>query len=57
MKIGYGLYIGCGDPVVINGNTVIGNNCNLLQFVTIGANHPGGAIIGDNVYIAPMYAW
>lgn len=41
-KIGYGLYIGHGGPVVINGNAVIGNNCNLSQFVTIGANHSGG---------------
>ena len=52
-NIGYGLYIGHGGPVVINANTVIGNNCNLSQFTTIGANHPHGAKIGDNVYIGP----
>ena len=52
-KIGYGLYIGHGGPVVVNGNAVIGNNCNLSQFVTIGANHSWGAVIGDNVYIDP----
>ena len=37
-KIGYGLYIGHGGPVVVNPSTVIGNNCNLSQFVTIGSN-------------------
>ena len=34
-KIGYGLYIGHGGPVVINPTAVIGNNCNLSQFVTM----------------------
>ena len=28
-KIGYGLYISHGGPVVVNPSTVIGNNCNL----------------------------
>ena len=53
-QIGYGLYIGHGGPLVVNPTTVIGNNVNLSQFTTIGAN--GGrqaAIIGDNVYIGP----
>ena len=53
-QIGYGLYIGHGGPVVVNPTTIIGNNVNLSQFTTIGAN--GGrqaAIIGDNVYIGP----
>jgi len=53
-KIGYGLYIGHGGPLVVNPTTVIGNNVNLSQYMTIGAN--GGsqaAIIGDNVYIGP----
>lgn len=52
-KIGYGLYIGHGGPVVVNPSTVIGNNCNLSQFVTIGSNEGKAAIIGDNVYIGP----
>ena len=54
-KIGYGLYIGHGGPLVVNPSTVIGNNVNLSQFSTIGAN--GGrqaAEIGDNVYIGPQ---
>lgn len=52
--IGYGLYIAHGGPIVVNSSATIGNNCNLSQFTTIGAN--GGekaATIGDNVYIGP----
>lgn len=52
-KIGYGLYIGHDGPVVINPNAIIGNNCNLSQFTTIGSNESKGAIIGDNTYIGP----
>lgn len=52
-KIGYGLYIGHGGPIVVNPTTIIGDNCNLSQFTTIGANDEQAAVIGDNVYIAP----
>lgn len=52
-KVGYGLYIGHDGPVVINPYTVIGNNCNLSQFTTIGSNYDKGAVIGDNTYIGP----
>ena len=52
-SIGYGLYIGHGGPVVISPTAVIGDNCNLSQFTTIGANDNRAAIIGDNVYIGP----
>lgn len=52
-KIGYGLYIGHGGPIIINGTAVIGDNCNLSQFLTIGANEGKAAIIGDNVYVGP----
>ena len=52
-KIGYGLYIGHGGPVVVHPTTVIGNNCNLSQFVTIGSNEEQAAKIGNNVYIGP----
>ena len=47
------MYISHGGPVVINPSTIIGNNCNLSQFVTIGSNEGKAAIIGDNVYIGP----
>lgn len=52
-KIGYGLYISHGGPVVVNSTTIIGNNCNLSQFVTVGSNEAKAAVIGDNVYIGP----
>lgn len=52
-KVGYGLYIGHGGPIVVNPNTVIGDNCNLSQFTTIGSNTDMAATIGDNVYIGP----
>lgn len=52
-KIGYGLYIGHGGPIVVSRFVTIGNNCNLSQFTTIGTNENLGAVIGDNVYIGP----
>lgn len=52
-KIGYGLYISHGGPVIVNPTTIIGNNCNLSQFVTVGSNEAKAAVIGDNVYIGP----
>lgn len=52
-KIGYGLYIGHGGPVVINPGTQIGNNVNLSQYTSIGSNSNNYATIGNNVYIGP----
>lgn len=52
-KIGYGLYIGHGGPIIVNPTAIIGNNCNLSQFTTIGSNENHAARIGDNVYIGP----
>ncbi|HDV0631506.1 TPA: serine acetyltransferase, partial [Acinetobacter baumannii] len=53
-KIGYGLYIGHGGPLIINGSAIIGNNCNFSQFTTIGSLSNNAAIIEDNVYIGPQ---
>lgn len=52
-NIGHGLYIGHHMCVVLNSTTIVGKNCNLSQFVTIGSNHGKAATIGDNVYIGP----
>lgn len=52
-KIGYGLYIGHGGPIVMHPSTVIGNNCSLSQFTTFGSNCGRAATVGDCVYIGP----
>lgn len=54
MKIGYGFYIGHNICMVIHGDTIIGNNVNLSQFLNIGTTNNTPAIIGDNVYIGPQ---
>lgn len=52
-KVGYGLFISHGGPIVVNPYAVIGDNCNLSQFTTIGSNSDKGAVIGNNTYIGP----
>lgn len=52
-RIGYGLYIGHGGPVIVSRFTTFGSNVNLSQFVSIGTNGKKGATIGNNVYIGP----
>lgn len=52
-KIGKGLYLSHSTCIVVNKHTVIGDNCNLSQFLNIGTNHDTPAIIGDEVYIGP----
>ncbi len=54
-KIGHSFYIGHFGTIIINANSVIGNNCNISQGVTIGVSGRGDKrgvpVIGDNVYI------
>ncbi|MCM1140866.1 MAG: hypothetical protein NC453_20035 [Muribaculum sp.] len=52
-KIGPGLYIGHGVCIIVNGGTVIGKNCSISHFVSIGSNKGTPATIGDDVYIGP----
>lgn len=52
-KIGYGLRIVHGGPVVVNFSAVLGDNIDLCQFTTIGSVCLHGAHIGNNVYIGP----
>lgn len=54
-NIGKGFYIGHFGTIVINRNSIIGNNCNIAHNVTIGQTNRGdkrGApIIGDCVWM------
>lgn len=54
-KIGHSFYIGHFGGIILNANSVIGNNCNISQGVTIGISgqneNRGVPVIGDNVYI------
>lgn len=52
-QIGYGLNIGHGIGIIVNSTAIIGNNVNISQFTTIGANEGEAAVIGNNVYIGP----
>lgn len=53
VKAGYGLYLAHAICMVVNEDTIIGNNVNLSQFLNIGTNNERAAIIGDNVYVGP----
>lgn len=59
-KIGKGCYIGHFGGIVIHGDTVIGENCNVSQGVTIGVSNYGVKIgvptIGNHVFIGPSAA-
>ncbi|MCH5181825.1 MAG: acetyltransferase [Prevotellaceae bacterium] len=52
-RVGYGLNLGHNMCMVINPGTIIGNNCDLSQFLNIGTNHGTPAILGNEVYIGP----
>jgi len=54
-KIGHSFYIGHFGGIILNAKTIIGNNCNISQGVTIGisgiGDNRGVPIIGNHVYI------
>lgn len=56
-QIGKGFYIGHFGCIVVNQGTIIGNNVNISQGVTVGATNRGDKtgppIIGNEVYIGP----
>lgn len=55
--IGCGLYIGHFGDIGVNPQTIIGENCNISQGVSIGrasrGKRQGTPVIGDNVFIGP----
>lgn len=53
VRLGYGLKIVHAIGIIINVTAVIGNNCTIHQFLTIGSDLNRAAVIGDNVYIGP----
>lgn len=56
-QIGKGFYIGHFGNVVIHGDTIIGDNCNISQGITFGVSNAGVTIgvpkIGNNVFVGP----
>lgn len=54
-KIGHSFYIGHFGGIILNAKSVIGNNCNISQGVTIGISgleeNRGVPVIGNDVYI------
>ena len=62
IKLGYSIPINVFGPglslphrgnIIINPNTIIGENCRIHVGVNIGAHKDGAPIIGNNVYIGP----
>ncbi len=55
VSIGHSFYIGHFGGIILNAKTIIGNNCNIAQNVTIGVSgigeRRGVPVIGNNVYI------
>lgn len=56
-QIGKGFYIGHFGTVVIHGDSVIGENCNISQGITIGISNYGSKkgvpVIGNRVFMGP----
>lgn len=56
-QIGKGFYIGHFGNVVIHGDTIIGENCNISQGITIGVSNYGEKkgipAVGNYVFIGP----
>ena len=50
---GYGLLIAHGGPMVVNGTTRMGDNCNLCHIVNIGSAYHKAAELGNEVYVGP----
>ncbi len=53
VHVGYGLLIAHGGPLMINGTTRIGDNCNFCKSVNIGSAYHKAAELGNEVYVGP----
>ena len=55
VKIGKSFYIGHFGSIIFNANSVIGDNCNISQGVTLGVSGQGGKRgaprLGNNIYV------
>lgn len=55
VQIGHSFYIGHFGGIILNAKSILGNNCNISQGVTIGVSgigeKRGVPVIGHNVYI------
>ncbi len=55
MKVGEGFYMGFLGPIAMNKNTIIGKNCNIGHFVTLGqvskGKYKGSPELGDEVWV------
>ncbi|MEM0911366.1 MAG: DapH/DapD/GlmU-related protein [Pseudomonadota bacterium] len=55
--VGKGFYIGHHGNIIVHAESVIGDNCNISQGVTLGrasrGKRRGAPSIGDNVYLGP----
>lgn len=53
--IGHSFYIGHFGNIILNAKTIMGNNCNISQGVTIGVSGRGEdrgvPVLGNNVYV------
>ncbi len=55
VQIGHSFYIGHFGNIILNSNSIIGNNCNISQGVTLGVSgqgkNRGTPVLGNNVYV------
>ncbi len=56
-KIGKGLHLAHFGPILVSGNAVLGDNCNLSNQVIIGFGRKSGIsgypVLGDRVFVGP----
>ena len=55
VKIGKSFYIGHFGNIILNANSIVGDNCNISQGVTLGVSGQGHKrgipVLGNNIYI------